>query len=73
MFKRKNKMENKIQELIEAYEKAEDKIIEELSKLKNWGENCKCGRKTETIRIIHEGSHYDEVMEYCLLCGGNCE
>lgn len=66
-------MKKEMNRLIEIYSKTEDKILDELSKLKNWSSECDCERdERETIKFIHEGQ-FDEVMTYCVTCGGYCE
>ena len=41
---------------------------EDLTKLKNWSQECDCKDKV-IIKMIHEGQ-LDEIMVYCLKCGG---
>ena len=49
------------------YIKAEKELLEELSRLKNYGEMCNCDCE-EVIDIITEEL---EVNTYCLNCGGD--
>ena len=59
---------SKAQILATEFIEAEEELIKELSKLKNWGNECNCDEK-ETIRTIFEGE-YPEISTYCLECGG---
>lgn len=48
---------------------AENIFMEELEELDNFGSDCNCDCK-EIAKIIHEGNSFDEIVEYCLGCGG---
>ena len=53
------------------YIKAERKLLNKLSTLKNWQGVCNCDKRT-IIRTIFEGE-YPEISTYCLKCGGYIE
>ena len=54
--------------LAKEYVEVEKKLLNELSKLKNWGSECNCEDRI-IIRTIFEGG-YPEISTYCLKCGG---
>ena len=59
---------NKLLKLSKKYHKIEKEIFNEIDK----GEN-KCNCETlgkDSIKIIHEGDSFDEIIKYCLNCGG---
>ena len=63
-------LENKsISELAEEYVEAEKKLLKELEKLSDFGEECSCDNKN-IIRTIHEGEFPEITTTYCLNCGG---
>lgn len=37
------------------------------------GEMCHCNRDLGTVNIVHQGSFFNEIMIYCLSCGGLVE
>lgn len=51
----------------------EEKVIERLGKLSNFGGECNCSRKKGTIQTIHIGNMFDEILIYCKQCGGICD
>lgn len=50
------------------YVEAEQKLIESLSELPNWSDECKC-EDCEECKIIYEGE-FSEIQVFCLNCGG---
>lgn len=59
-----------LSELTEQYFKIEEKIIDKLSKLKNWSKECNCEIEIETICLIEGGFWKPLNIKYCLECGG---
>ncbi len=59
---------SKAQILATEFIEAEEELIKELSKLKNWGSECNCDETTE-INLVFYGNSL-EVATYCLECGG---
>lgn len=64
-----------ISDLVEQYYKIEEKIIDKLSKLKNWSKECDCQYLDEVISIVHNNGVHNNggIMKYCLNCGGYLE
>ncbi len=65
------KMKKEIKKLVNRYVLTEEKLLEELDELKNAGVDCNCDDR-EIIKVIHEGN-FDEMVAYCLNCGGSVE
>lgn len=61
-------MNEKIERIFDTYSRAEKDLIDELSKLKNWSNECDCEER-EIVKMVHEGN-FDEIMIFCLSCGG---
>ena len=57
--------------LTKKYIKAEEELLDELSKLKNWESECDCNGAS-IIRTIYEGE-YPEINTHCIKCGGFIE
>lgn len=62
-------MKQKIKKLVKEYVEAERKLVDELDKLKNGGDECNCDKTEDIIRVIHEGE-WPEIITLCLKCGG---
>lgn len=62
-------MNQKIKELIDRYADTEEELMQELSKLPNEGMACDCD-DCQTVKFVHEGNLFDEVITTCLNCGG---
>jgi hypothetical protein len=58
--------------IAEEYTKIQKELWDSFDELKNFGDECNCEEDTETVKIIHEGSHEDtdEIHRLCLKCGG---
>jgi len=63
-------VKSKIEKLRDKLVLIEQEICLELSLLPKAGEECHCTRELGTIKIVHQGSEFDEIIEYCLSCGG---
>lgn len=49
---------------------AEKRMVEILSGMPNWSQDCDCGvEDIEIVKIVHEGE-IDEVGVFCVKCGG---
>lgn len=53
------------------YWEAEEKLIGCLKEMPNYNKSCNCD-ECEQIKLIHQG-FYDEIIRYCLACGGTLE
>ena len=65
-----------IDNYIDEYYHAEGKILKELTTLPKHGGICDCGEvigMKEGIKLIHNGLHFDEIVNYCINCGGMIE
>lgn len=62
----------KLQKLVDKYYVLEDDIDIGLSQLTNFGEDCHC-KNPEVYKKIYEGEHFDEILKFCLNCGGTIE
>lgn len=62
-------MNKKLEELTNLRLKLEILIGEELGRLPSFDDECHCDHR-DTIKFIHEGNLFDEIIEYCLDCGG---
>ena len=57
-----------LEELIAQHSRLENTILDKISALPNYGGECHCdGNRFQTI---HNGNLFDEIMSYCLECGG---
>ena len=65
-------MDKKIGKLVRIYMDTEQKLLDELGELKQSGSECSCRNSGETLKFIHEGE-FDEIIKYCLNCGGVTE
>lgn len=54
----------KIDQLIKLRERLNEQILEEISELENYGENCGCLYEQEKCIWINE-------REFCIICGGD--
>ena len=61
----------KIEELSKLYFETEEKLLNEISKLERFSDECNCDNK-EKIQFIHNGN-FDEIQTFCLNCGGYLE
>lgn len=66
-------MKNKLVKLSEKLRVIEEEIMLELGSLPNNGGECHCERNLGSVKIVHHGSMFYEVFEYCLECGGLIE
>jgi len=64
-------MEEKLQKLVELYNKTEKEIEKELKLLPRHGDACNC-HESEVFKQIFSG-HFEEIMKTCLKCGGYVE
>lgn len=62
----------KLQEKIDKWAKLEKEIFLELSEKPNSDGNCECNNR-EIIKVVHEGSHFDEIITICINCGGSVQ
>jgi len=51
------------------YCKAENNLMNSIEHLNNYGKECGCDGCDDSFKIIHNG-RYEEIIEYCLSCGG---
>lgn len=65
----KSEDKTKIGILIQIDELAQEGIFDLISEMPRFSDECNCRGRTKTFKMIHEGQD-DEVMEYCLECGG---
>lgn len=65
----RTKQQKKVDKAVARYIKVEKALLGELANLKNWGGDCNCEIMGEKIKIIHEGN-FDEIITYCINCGG---
>ncbi len=66
----------KIPAIVMEYYELENKISELLSEKETAGDVCRCGRDDDnfgTVKFVHEGHTYDEIIELCVKCGGYVE
>jgi hypothetical protein len=61
-------MNEKIERIFDTYSRAEKDLIDELSKLKNWSNECEC-KDVELAHIIIEEETVG-IATFCLNCGG---
>ena len=60
---------NKIEKKIEKYNKLEKEILDEISKLSDYGGECHCMNHSY-FYVIHYGNLFNEIIAYCIKCGG---
>ena len=61
-----------LKEKVEKYCELEEEIMDDLSKLPRVGQECNCDEQ-ETFSYVHEGNHFDEIIIFCITCGGYVE
>lgn len=64
-------MNEKLQKLVELYNKTEKEIEKEIGSLPMHGDACNCD-EPEVFEQIFSG-HFDEMARTCLKCGGYVE
>ena len=64
-------MDEKLQKLVELYNKTEKEIEKEIESLPMYGNACNCD-EPEVFKQIFSG-HFDEITKTCLKCGGYIE
>ena len=64
-------MDEKLQKLVELYNKTEKEIEKEIASLPRYGDACNCD-DPEVFKQIFSG-HFDEITKTCLNCGGFVE
>ena len=63
-------MKEQVERISWEYMATKNEVERELKNLPNYGSDCNCDECEETVKLIHEGNICDEIMEYCLNCGG---
>ncbi len=62
----------RLQKLVGRYYLIEDDIDVGLTGLINFGGECDC-KSPNVFKEIHEGENFDEIMKFCLYCGGTVD
>lgn len=66
-------MDEKLENLINIYDRTQKEILEEISKLECSGSECHCVEgEVEYFEYVHYTSESDEIIILCLECGGRC-
>lgn len=60
---------NHIEILAKKYIETEKKLLAEINKLENVGQECNCEEK-DYLKFVYSDGDFDEIHAYCLKCGG---
>jgi len=69
--KPKKAEKTRLEKLVNKLSILEKQIEIALSELDNYGGECHCDKYGElNVKIVHQGSMFDEIITYCAYCGG---
>jgi hypothetical protein len=66
----KKTRQEKLRDKLEITEKELEDL---LSTLPEYSNDCKCDRPLGKVKILHQEDTFNNLMTYCLSCGGFCE
>lgn len=65
-------MDKEMKQLLKEHSKVMEKLEKKIATLKDYGNECKCDKPTETIDIVWKGN-WKELHTVCVFCGGFVE